>query len=370
MNHNYQKDISGCGLSGLIHKKRKLIGGEVIIRSISSMQDRGNGLGAGFAAYGIYPEYRDFYALHIMYDHNLSRNQTEEFLKENIYIEHQERIPHRHLPGIKTHPRLTRYFVRPIKDRGETQATLGLPENEEDYMVQMVMHINRNIPGAFVFSSGKNMGAFKGVGFPEEIADFFRMETYKGYIWTAHNRFPTNSPGWWGGAHPFTILDWSIVHNGEISSYGINKRYLEMFGYHCTLMTDTEVVAYLLDLLIRRHGLSARTACHVLAPPLWEEIDRMGEDNQKAFRALRMVYGPALLNGPFAILFAHKSGIVGLNDRIKLRPLVAATKGDLVFMASEESAIRTICPEPERVWAPKAGEPVIVELDKDASYAN
>ena len=29
------------------------------------MHDRSNGLGGGFAAYGIYPEYRDFYALHM-----------------------------------------------------------------------------------------------------------------------------------------------------------------------------------------------------------------------------------------------------------------------------------------------------------------
>jgi glutamate synthase domain-containing protein 1 len=77
-----------------------------------------------------------------------------------------------------------------------------------------------------------------------------------------------------------------------------------------------------------------------------------------------MVFGSALLNGPFAILFAFSDGIVGLNDRVKLRPLVVGTKGDLVYMASEESAIREVCPDPEKVWAPKAGEPVIVKLGK------
>ncbi|RUM89463.1 MAG: hypothetical protein DSZ24_01260, partial [Thermodesulfatator sp.] len=58
---------------------------------------------------------------------------------------------------------------------------------------------------------------------------------------------------------------------------------------------------------------------------------------------------------------------VGLNDRVKLRPLVAAKKGDLVYMASEEAAIRAICPDPDEVWAPKAGEPVIVELEPGVS---
>ena len=37
-----------------------------------------------------------------------------------------------------------------------------------------------------------------------------------------------------GGAHPFAMLDYSIVHNGEISSYDANRRFIEMFGYQCT----------------------------------------------------------------------------------------------------------------------------------------
>ncbi|MDA2917806.1 hypothetical protein MYX64_13375, partial [Nitrospinae bacterium AH_259_B05_G02_I21] len=75
---------------------------------------------------------------------------------------------------------------------------------DDDILVGTVMRINYDIPGAFVFSSGKNMGVFKGVGFPEEVAEFYGIDEYSAYLWTAHNRFPTNTPGWWGGAHPFT----------------------------------------------------------------------------------------------------------------------------------------------------------------------
>ena len=45
------------------------------------------------------------------------------------------------------------------------------------------------------------MGVFKAVGYPEDVGDFYRLEDYKGYCWTAHGRYPTNTPGWWGGAH-------------------------------------------------------------------------------------------------------------------------------------------------------------------------
>ena len=117
------------------------------------------------------------------------------------------------------------------------------------------MRINTETGKAFVFSSGKDMGVFKGVGFPEDVADFFCLEDYQGYLWSCHSRFPTNTPGWWGGAHPFNILDWTVVHNGELSSYGINRRFLEMYGYKCTMQTDTEVLAYAVDLLMRRENL-------------------------------------------------------------------------------------------------------------------
>ena len=62
-------------------------------------------------------------------------------------------------------------------------------------------------------------------------------------------------PGWWGGAHPFAMLDYSIVHNGEISSYDANRRYIEMFEYQCTLLTDTEVITYMIDYLDAGGGL-------------------------------------------------------------------------------------------------------------------
>ena len=48
--------------------------------------------------------------------------------------------------------------------------------------------------GSYVFSSGKNMGTFKAVGFPEDVGEFYRLEEYEGYSWTAHGRYPTNTP--------------------------------------------------------------------------------------------------------------------------------------------------------------------------------
>ena len=44
--------------------------------------------------------------------------------------------------------------------------------------------------------------------------------------------------------------------NGEISSYDANRRCIEMYGYKCNLQTDTEVITYIADYLLRRQGLT------------------------------------------------------------------------------------------------------------------
>jgi glutamate synthase domain-containing protein 1 len=355
----FEKDISGCSLTGFICEDGKRVSGEAIIQSIALMNERSNGLGGGFAGYGIYPEMKDLYALHLMFDDVQAKEETERILNESLFIELREEIPTRKTNGIHRPPLLRRYFAKVDEER-----LLDPEMSEEDYIVEIVMSINTRVKGAFVFSSGKNMGTFKAVGFPDDVGRFYRLEEYEGFTWIAHGRFPTNTPGWWGGAHPFTLLDLAVVHNGEISSYGINKRYLEMFGYQCTLMTDTEVMAYLFDLLLRKHRLPVEVACMALASPTWAEIDH-DDGKMELTKTIRMIYGSALVNGPFAILLGHKKGLIGLNDRIKLRPLVAARKENTLYIASEEAGIREICPTPEKVWSPKAGEPIVGWLKEE-----
>ncbi|MEM2099386.1 MAG: glutamine amidotransferase family protein [Candidatus Bathyarchaeia archaeon] len=352
--YNDDKDFAGCSIFGMMNLEGKRFPPKDAIRAIANMHERGNGLGGGFAAYGIYPEYADYYAFHIMYLSKSAKEKTENLLKEKFEVTKAEEIPTRDA-SVQNPPLVWRYFVQPNKRKPENQTA-------DDYVIEQTMRINTETGQAFVFSSGKNMGVFKGVGFPEDIADFFRLEDYKAYIWTCHGRFPTNSQGWWGGAHPFNILDWTVVHNGELSSYGINRRYLEMFGYKCTMHTDTEVLAYAVDLLMRKQRLPMDVVAKIFAPPLWNEIDQMEPYQQRVFTALRQTYGSLLMNGPFSIIVAHHGEMIGLTDRIKLRPLVAGTKGDFLYLSSEESAIRLVASALDRVWQPRGGEPVVGKL--------
>ena len=69
-----------------------------------------------------------------------------------------------------------------------------------------------------------------------------------------------------------------------------------------------------------------------------------------------------VVTGPCASMLADEGGLMALNDRLKLRSLVGAEKGDMVYLASEEAAIRVMEPNPDRIFYPTGGEPVIVQV--------
>ncbi|ABR56876.1 glutamine amidotransferase class-II [Methanococcus aeolicus Nankai-3] len=360
-----------CGIIGFISRDKKLIRGDKIAIALDSLKERGNGQGSGYVGYGIYPKYKDSYAIHVFLDNNPQYMDIKENVKQVLekygYVLNDEEIPTK--DGI-----IEKEFIpwRFFYDFDEKYA-----DSEKDLMVDMVMEINDKIDGAFVFSSGKNMGIFKASAWPMEVAEFYKLDEYEGYMWLSHARYPTNTRGWWGGAHPFNLLNWSVVHNGEITSYGTNKRYVESFGYKCRLLTDTEVVAYIFDLLIRKHEIPVEYALSAVAPKFWKEIDTMEDEERELHESIRMTYGGATLNGPFAIIVGTEEGmmfmngetndgnsLIGITDRIKLRPLIVGEKDDLLFVSSEEAAIRKICPELDKVWMPDAGEPVLARINK------
>jgi glutamate synthase domain-containing protein 1 len=74
---------------------------------------------------------------------------------------------------------------------------------------------------------------------------------------------------------------------------------------------------------------------------------------------MRQTYGSLLMNGTFSIVVAHEGEMIGLGDRIKLRPLSAGTKDDFLYLSSEEASIRLVSPQLDKYWNPRGGEPVI-----------
>ncbi|MBQ9346199.1 MAG: hypothetical protein IJT94_02510, partial [Oscillibacter sp.] len=158
---------SGCAIAAVISRSGERMSGEGIIRAMRPMHERSNGLGGGFAGYGIYPEYSEFFALHIFYDSDEARTACETWLRSALEIVRSETIPTRKLPAITEEPLIWRYFVTPLRS---VLANTQVDENE--LIARVVMRINTGFDGAYVFSSGKNMGVFKAVGYPEDVGAF------------------------------------------------------------------------------------------------------------------------------------------------------------------------------------------------------
>ena len=140
-----------------------------------------------------------------------------------------------------------------------------------------------------------------------------------------------------------------------------------MYGYACNLLTDTEVIAYILDYLTRKQGLTLTECAAVIAAPFWTTIAVKDERERRRLSYLRKMFSSFLVTGPFSILAGFSGGMMALNDRLKLRSLVAAEKDGTVYFSSEEAAIRIVEENPDRIWAPRGGEAVIVTLDEEAA---
>ena len=93
-----------------------------------------------------------------------------------------------------------------------------------------------------------------------------------------------------------------------------------------------------------------------------ERVAREKREEQEKLLYLRKVFSSLLITGPFSIVLGFEGGLMALNDRLKLRSMVVGEKGDRVYIASEEAAIRAMEPDAENIYAPAGGEPVIVRV--------
>lgn len=55
---------------------------------------------------------------------------------------------------------------------------------------------------------------------------------------------------------------------------------------------------------------------------------------------------------------------MALNDRLKLRSMVAGEKDDRLYIASEECAIRVLAPQLDKFYAVQGGVPIIARLEE------
>jgi glutamate synthase domain-containing protein 1 len=109
-----------CGIIGVIDKRRQCMDGSSIRNSLAMMDERGNGEGAGYVAYGIYPDFADVYALHVFFDRvQENKPALDRELAKWGTIVHDEEIPTLCFKNKKSpHPVAVFFQTRPEDDTG------------------------------------------------------------------------------------------------------------------------------------------------------------------------------------------------------------------------------------------------------------
>jgi ferredoxin len=146
------KVYDACGLFGIMDVTGALFSGRDIITGITNMEERGNGLGAGFAVYGCYPDHADCYAFHVMFTDPQARPQVEVFLKENFVLVRREEVPHQTTTELPDPPLIWRYFLH-VDPKQIPEDKNG---DEEEYVVDRIMTLNTSDVNAYIYASGKD----------------------------------------------------------------------------------------------------------------------------------------------------------------------------------------------------------------------
>ena len=345
----------GCGIFGVVRKKTgPKISNLTTVAGISCISYRGSDLGAGYA----------------MFDPSLSAGPQAHRIK--AFVKNKEigdQVSDRLAESFSS-PKNVTFLVPPGSDGrprfGVWEASLSASDNRSlERAIDGInggLLSNGKIDGR-IFSYGSYLDVFKDVGYPMDVAKEYRLdvEAKKADAWIAHTRQPTNSPGrypiW---SHPFASMDCAIAHNGDISSFGANLEQLNSWGLRSHVGTDSEVIARLLDHLVRVEGLSIFDAATLMTNPFDARL-------APEVRRLLTRYRGSRLDGPFAVVAGFSDGqdtyLLALTDRSKFRPLVIGEDDKAFYVASEEVQIRNLSKDAV-VWAPEPGSFFLASVNR------
>lgn len=304
-----------CGIAGLIHRGKSSNIGAEMTAMLRALKHRGPD-STGFAVYGE-PSQAD-YVMRF-------KVAEQEDLKKGIAI-HQQ-----------------------VKDRrqavDERMAAIGATVSESEAATEYAFRYRfafdgsltklaeqmEDIDGVEILSIGRGLELIKDLGDADRVSDQYGLGSFAGTHGIGHTRMATESDVDIRSAHPYWAYpysDISVVHNGQITNYWNKRRDLERRGNRFVSNCDSELLAvYTADKLERGFTLEDSLKQSV------EEID-----------------------GVFTYFVATKDELGMAKDTMAAKPLVLFESDDVVAIASEEIAIRTIFPEEIDTFDPYEGE--------------
>jgi amidophosphoribosyltransferase len=167
--------------------------------------------------------------------------------------------------------------------------------------------LSSSFPEVQLISAGRSIDVYKDEGHPREIAARYGFETFTGTHAVGHTRMATESAVSPAHAHPYTVGDFCLVHNGSLSNPYSVRRQLERRGIEFETDNDTEAGCRFLEWRMR-------------------EGDTLEEAIERSF---------AELDGFFTFLMATADRLVLVRDAFACKPAVVAETDEYVAVSSE-----------------------------------
>jgi glutamate synthase domain-containing protein 1 len=293
-----------CGIAGIIHRGKSSNVGSEMTSMLLALKHRGPD-STGFAVYGE-PREGDYVMRFIV-------AEQEDMTKGHGILDRvEERIAavdkllDAHGANVKAKERSTDYALRYIVSHdGDTAAMAALMEE---------------IDGVEILSMGNGLELIKDLGDATVVADTYGLNDFGGTHAIGHTRMATESDVDIRSAHPywaFPYNDISVVHNGQLTNYWIKRREMERKGHRFMSNCDSELLA-----VYTAHNLANG----------WSLEDSLRESIEE-------------IDGVFTYLVATRDQLGMAKDTMAAKPLVLFESDDLIAMASEEIAIRSILPQ-------------------------
>lgn len=286
-----------CGISGIMHKRAGVSGlapiGEELVRMLDAMKHRGID-STGVTVAGKSPG--SDYIIRMWSDPEDDYRARFRAVEEAVIAK----------GGV-------------VKNRQSTNEFLRLNVNFEGDLNALAASLYE-LPGVTIHSIGQNSEVVKDVGTGLELDDKHGIGTMKGTHGIGHVRLATESRVDITHSHPFWAYpfpDVTVVHNGQLTNYHKMKRQYEGQGHRFQTQNDSELIAvYLAEKLAKGAALE---------DALYDSLDD--------------------LDGSFTYLVSTDQGMGSAKDPLALKPLVLMETDDVVALASEEVALRSVFDE-------------------------
>jgi len=304
-----------CGIAGFIHKGTCGDVGKEMTAMLQALRHRGPD-STGFDLYGA-PDPK----------HHVMRFKLAE----------QEDLK----KGFDIHDKIRQRKMAVDERLSELGATLHHEDEPTEYALRYVFSYDgdlrrladliEDIDNVEILSLGHGLELVKDLGDAAQVSSQYGLAGFNGTHGIGHTRMATESdvdirsayPYW---AYPFD--DVAVVHNGQLTNYWSGRRALERRGHRFMSNCDSELIAvYVAD-----------------------QIDR-GSDLEEA-----MVRSISELDGVFTYLVATSDSLGMAKDVMAAKPMVLYEGDDMIALASEEVAIRSVFPHEIDTIDPYEGE--------------